>query len=88
MDDGSIDFRYMPTLANGHLGFQPYGDTVFLNGLYNGNDGKSNSPLPMLSIRTNADASLMPACYLYTFVYCIMDWQYRNMLLTRWVNYF
>ena len=40
MPDGeTIDMRYMPTLCNGHIGTQPYGPDVFLNGLFNGDDG-------------------------------------------------
>lgn len=31
-----------PTLANGHLGFTVFGDTVYMNGLYNGHEGLSH----------------------------------------------
>lgn len=31
----------MPTLANGHLGFTVFGDSVFMNGVYNGKEGDS-----------------------------------------------
>lgn len=31
-----------PTLANGHLGFTVFGDSVYMNGLYNGHEGLSH----------------------------------------------
>lgn len=31
-----------PVMANGHVGFIPYGDTIYMNGLYNGNEGTSH----------------------------------------------
>ena len=39
MDGDEIDFRYMPAMANGHLGFVPYRSYVHLKGLYNGRGG-------------------------------------------------
>lgn len=39
------DFRdrtIIPTLSNGHLGFVAYGDSVHMNGLYNGKTGESH----------------------------------------------
>ena len=32
----------MPTLANGHIGFVIYGDSILMNGLYNGIRGESH----------------------------------------------
>jgi len=32
----------MPTLANGHVGFTLFGDSLLINGLYNGNLGYSH----------------------------------------------
>ena len=31
-----------PVLANGHIGFVPYGDSIYMNGLYNGLKGDSH----------------------------------------------
>lgn len=31
-----------PVMANGHVGFIPYGDTIYMNGLYNGYGGRSH----------------------------------------------
>lgn len=31
-----------PVMANGHVGFIPYGDAIYMNGLYNGYGGKSH----------------------------------------------
>lgn len=31
-----------PVLANGHVGFIPYGDSIYMNGLYNGLKGDSH----------------------------------------------
>lgn len=31
-----------PVMANGHVGFIPYGDTIYMNGLYNGYGGTSH----------------------------------------------
>lgn len=31
-----------PVLANGHIGFIPYGDSIYMNGLYNGPKGDSH----------------------------------------------
>lgn len=33
---------FMPSLANGHVGFDVYGDSIFMNGLYNGPHGNSH----------------------------------------------
>lgn len=32
----------MPTLSNGNVGYTVFGDTVFMNGLYNGRNGLSH----------------------------------------------
>ncbi|XP_067686916.1 uncharacterized protein [Haliotis asinina] len=37
-----IDFRYMASVANGHLGTVVYSDTIYVNGLYNGPFGWSH----------------------------------------------
>ena len=34
-----INFRYMPALANGHLGFVPYRPYIHMKGLYSGRGG-------------------------------------------------
>lgn len=39
-DYWDIDDR--PVLGNGHIGFVPYGDSIFMNGLYNGQTPKSH----------------------------------------------
>lgn len=39
-DFWNIDDR--PVLANGHIGFVPFGDSIFMNGLYNGATPKSH----------------------------------------------
>lgn len=31
-----------PVMANGHIGIVPYGDSVYMNGLYNGHEGHSH----------------------------------------------
>lgn len=31
-----------PVLANGHIGFVPYGNSIYMNGLYNGRKGDSH----------------------------------------------
>lgn len=31
-----------PVMANGHIGFIPYGDSIYMNGLYNGLKGNSH----------------------------------------------
>lgn len=36
------DGNLMPTLSNGHIGFTTFGDTVHMNGLYNGQYGLSH----------------------------------------------
>jgi len=36
------DFYELPTLSNGHIGFVIYGDSVFMNGVYNGQNGNSH----------------------------------------------
>ena len=42
MPDGeTIDMRYMPTLCNGHIGTQPFGNAVYMNPLFTGDDGES-----------------------------------------------
>lgn len=33
---GGINLRYMPTIANGHVGTTVYSKEMFLNGLFNG----------------------------------------------------
>ena len=40
--DGTINRRYMPVLANGHIGVTVYDDKIFLNGLYSGSGGEKN----------------------------------------------
>ncbi|XP_038111068.1 protein-glucosylgalactosylhydroxylysine glucosidase isoform X2 [Culex quinquefasciatus] len=40
-DDASNE-PWLPTLANGHLGFTVFGDAVYVNGLYNGQLGLSH----------------------------------------------
>ena len=36
------DYSELPTLSNGHIGFVIYGDSIFMNGLYNGQNGNSH----------------------------------------------
>lgn len=36
------DRTIIPTLSNGHLGFVAYGDSIHMNGLYNGKTGESH----------------------------------------------
>ncbi|XP_055917587.1 protein-glucosylgalactosylhydroxylysine glucosidase isoform X2 [Eupeodes corollae] len=36
------DINFMPTLGNGHLGFTIFGDSIFVNGVYNGKGGNSH----------------------------------------------
>ena len=38
--NGNIDYRYMPVLANGHIGVTVFDDHMYLNGLYSGKGGK------------------------------------------------
>ena len=38
--DRTINDRYMPVLANGHIGVTVYNDSLFLNGLYSGAGGR------------------------------------------------
>ena len=38
-EDGSINFRYMPTLSNGHIGVTVYSDALYVNGVFNGEGG-------------------------------------------------
>ncbi|XP_017049070.1 protein-glucosylgalactosylhydroxylysine glucosidase [Drosophila ficusphila] len=35
------DLNFMPTLGNGHLGYTVFGDSIFMNGVYNGAGGNS-----------------------------------------------
>lgn len=35
------DLNFMPSLANGHLGYTVFGDAIFMNGVYNGAGGNS-----------------------------------------------
>uniref|UniRef100_A0A1A9V831 Protein-glucosylgalactosylhydroxylysine glucosidase n=1 Tax=Glossina austeni TaxID=7395 RepID=A0A1A9V831_GLOAU len=35
------DLNFMPSLANGHLGFTVFGDAIYFNGVYNGEAGNS-----------------------------------------------
>lgn len=35
------DLNFMPSLANGHLGYTVFGDAIFMNGVYNGAGGTS-----------------------------------------------
>ena len=39
-DRETINFRYMPTLANGHIGFTPFDESIYMNGLFNGEGGE------------------------------------------------
>lgn len=44
------DTNIVPVLANGHIGFVPYGDTIYMNGLYNGFKNNSHrARIPNLS---------------------------------------
>ena len=36
-----VDTRFWPTVGNGHVAAVVYSDTVFMNGLYNGNGTES-----------------------------------------------
>ena len=40
--NGNTNFRFMPAMANGHIGFVPYRPYVHIRGLYNGEGGMSN----------------------------------------------
>lgn len=42
MVNGSIDFKLMPYVGNGHLASTIFNNAVFLNGLYNGQAGESH----------------------------------------------
>ncbi|XP_023301582.2 protein-glucosylgalactosylhydroxylysine glucosidase [Lucilia cuprina] len=35
------DLNFMPSLSNGHLGFTVFGDSIYINGVYNGYKGNS-----------------------------------------------
>ncbi|XP_075154058.1 protein-glucosylgalactosylhydroxylysine glucosidase isoform X2 [Haematobia irritans] len=35
------DLKFMPSIANGHLGFTVFGDAIYVNGVYNGFKGDS-----------------------------------------------
>lgn len=36
------DVADKPVMANGHIGFVPYGESIYMNGLYNGYKGESH----------------------------------------------
>ena len=40
--DNILNERYMPVLANGHIGVTAFTDTLYLNGLYSGKGGKED----------------------------------------------
>ncbi|XP_064644748.1 protein-glucosylgalactosylhydroxylysine glucosidase-like [Lineus longissimus] len=40
--NGSINFRLMPEVGNGHIGHVPFSDTVYMSALYNGQGGNSH----------------------------------------------
>ncbi|CAF1270300.1 unnamed protein product [Adineta steineri] len=42
MDGSSLDYRILPYIGNGHLATVVYNDVIYMNGLYNGQNGTSH----------------------------------------------
>jgi hypothetical protein len=39
MDGSSVDYRILPYIGNGQLATVVYNDVIYMNGLYNGQNG-------------------------------------------------
>jgi len=39
MDGSSVDYRVLPYIGNGQLATVVYNDVIYMNGLYNGQNG-------------------------------------------------
>ncbi len=39
MNGSSLDFRLLPYIGNGHVATVVYSDVIYMNGLYNGENG-------------------------------------------------
>lgn len=52
LEDGSVNVRLLPSIANGHIATNVWSDTIYVNGLYNGKLGEKVGCLGVNTIKT------------------------------------